>query len=235
MKKITLVPLLFGMMQIVFAQKGPVPKSYLGISFGTSYSIGDFEDTDITNPHAGLAKDGRKIDVFDGFFLSERATLTGGFRYQSFESDLDDIITIFNNQNPGAEFEGSSNKMKFIFTCYTVFLSLTIHAQESLTGIWHIGRDDTKIEITNKNGVHEGRIVASANANAKIGTLILKDVRSVNGNWKGEIYIHKIKKWLDADLKLAEDKLLVTVKSGWMSKTVEWKKVAARFENGGIQ
>ena len=50
-----------------------------------------------------------------------------------------------------------------------------------------------------------------------------------------EIYIPKIKKWLNADLKLAENKLLVTVKSGWMSKTVEWKKVAARFENGGIQ
>lgn len=108
MKKIILVPLLLGIMQLVFAQEAQLPKFYLGISYGTSYAIGDFEDTNITNPDAGFAKDGRKIDVFGGFFLSERTTLTGGFRYQSFETELDDIVERFNTENPGAEFTGSA-------------------------------------------------------------------------------------------------------------------------------
>ena len=55
MKKIILVPLLLGIMQLVFAQEAQLPKFYLGISYGTSYAIGDFEDTDITNPATVIA------------------------------------------------------------------------------------------------------------------------------------------------------------------------------------
>lgn len=89
-------------------EKLELPKFYLGLSYGTSYSIGDFADTDIRNPDAGFAKNGRKIDVFGGFFLSESTTLTAGFRYQSFETEVEDIIESFKSENSGAEFIGST-------------------------------------------------------------------------------------------------------------------------------
>lgn len=114
--------------------------------------------------------------------------------------------------------------MKITFAFCILFLSLTMHAQESLTGTWNMGEDDTKIEIKKGDGVYEGRIASSDNANAKIGNLILKDVKSVNGKWKGKLYSPKKKEWFDATLKVAGKKLLVTVKSGLMSKTVEWTK-----------
>ena len=114
--------------------------------------------------------------------------------------------------------------MKIAFAFCILFLSLTMHAQEALTGIWNMGEDNTKVEITKSNGIYEGRIASSDNANAKIGNLILKDVKLVNGKWKGKLYAPKKKEWFDAVLKVEGKKLLVTVKAGMMSKRLTWKK-----------
>lgn len=95
--------------QSLFAQaEEPHPKFYLGLSYGTSYSMGDFADTDIRNPDAGFAKNGQKFDVFGGVFLSPKTALIGTFRNQSFETEVDDVIEMFNAENPGTEFTGSA-------------------------------------------------------------------------------------------------------------------------------
>lgn len=114
--------------------------------------------------------------------------------------------------------------MKILLTCCILFAGLTMHAQASLTGVWNMGQDNTKIEIKADNETHEGRILSSDNANAKPGTLILKDVKSVNEQWQGKLYSPKKKEWFDAVLIVEGKKLLITVKSGWASKTVEWTK-----------
>ena len=108
MKQLIIILLVLIVKQSIFAQEEKPPKFYLGLSYGTSFSIGDFQDTDIRNPAAGFAKDGRKIDIYGGFFLRDKTTLTGGFRYQSFETEVEDIIERFNFENPGAEFTGST-------------------------------------------------------------------------------------------------------------------------------
>lgn len=97
-------------------------------------------------------------------------------------------------------------------------------AQTSITGIWNTGEENTKIEIKGINGVYEGRIASSDNPKAKIGNLMLKDVKSVGGTWKGKLYSVKKKEWFDAVLKVEGNQLLVTVSSGWKSKTVNWSK-----------
>ncbi len=45
---------------------------------------------------------------FGGFFLSENTILIGTFRYQSFDTEVEDIIETFKGENPGAEFTGST-------------------------------------------------------------------------------------------------------------------------------
>ncbi len=109
MRKLIIVLLALAATHLLYAQEeGQAPKFYLGLSYGTSYSIGDFADTDITNLDAGFAKNGQKIDVFGGFFLTDKTTLNGVFRYQSFETEIEDIIKMFNSENPGTEFAGST-------------------------------------------------------------------------------------------------------------------------------
>lgn len=115
MKQLTVVLLVLLTSLSVFAQEEQQAKFYLGLSYGTSYSLGDFEDTDITNPDAGFAKDGRKIDVFGGVPLDDKKTIIGIFRYQSFETEVEDIVNSFNDENPGAEFTGSTEDWQTYF------------------------------------------------------------------------------------------------------------------------
>lgn len=99
---------------------------------------------------------------------------------------------------------------------------IAVHAQGSLKGIWNTGKDNTKIEITQEEDVYIGKIISSDNVNAKIGNQLLKDVRLVDGEWKGKLYAPKKKKWLDAVVKEENKQLFITVSAGFMSKTITW-------------
>lgn len=110
MKQFMLIFLvLTGACQALFAQEGESSKFYLGASFGTSFSLGNFRDTDISNPDAGFAKNGQRFDIYAGFFLdkNEKVTLATTFRYQRFETEIEDLINEFTAQNPGVNFSGS--------------------------------------------------------------------------------------------------------------------------------
>ena len=108
----------------------------------------------------------------------------------------------------------------FIF----LFGAISMNAQSSLNGIWNTAQDSTKIEIKSENGIYIGKIISSDNLNVKKGTLILKEVKSVSGKSEGKLHSLKKKKLFDAVLELKGSKVMVTVKSGWQSKTVEWTK-----------
>lgn len=83
-------------------------KFYLAASYGTSYSIGDFSDTDIDNPDAGFAQNGYKIDIAAGIPLNKGVFLAGVLRYQNFATEIEDLINDFNAENPGTNFTGST-------------------------------------------------------------------------------------------------------------------------------
>ncbi len=138
MKQSIIFPLALAITQLLFAQEEvQIPKFYLGLSYGTSYSIGDFADTDINNPDAGFANSGRKIDVFGGFFLNNRTTLTGVFRYQSFETEIEEIIEMFNAENPGAEFSGSTEDWQTY--CFLVGLAYRVNIGKRLNFFPRVG------------------------------------------------------------------------------------------------
>jgi hypothetical protein len=103
------------------------------------------------------------------------------------------------------------------------FTTISMNAQ-SLAGVWNTGEDYTKIEISEDNGVYNGKIHYSDNAKAKIGNLILKDVKFSNGKGEGKIYAAKKGKWYDAILEENGNKLNITIKVGFMSKTLTWEK-----------
>jgi len=82
-----------------------------------------------------------------------------------------------------------------------LFSTLAINAQQSIAGIWNTGKENTKVEIAEADGIYEDKIVSSDNAKAKIGKQMLKEISFVDGVWKGKI-----------------------VQAGLMSKTVQWSK-----------
>ncbi|MEL6655311.1 MAG: hypothetical protein AAFP77_13780 [Bacteroidota bacterium] len=114
-------------------------------------------------------------------------------------------------------------KITFLMSCF--FLStLILSAQQSIAGVWNTGNDNTKIEIAEVDGIYEGKILSSDNDKAPIGKRLLKDVQLVDGEWKGKLYAAKREEWMDAVLEAIGDQLAITVKAGWVSRTVEWSR-----------
>lgn len=113
-----------------------------------------------------------------------------------------------------------------IFLIYLglVLSFFSINAQQNIYGIWNTGQENTEIEIKSENGIYIGKIISSDNSKVKKGTLILKDVKLISGEWKGELYSLKKKEWFDAILQLNERIIVITVKSEWGSKTMKWTK-----------
>ncbi len=94
-----------------------------------------------------------------------------------------------------------------------------------LSGVWNTNRDNTKIEIYEKNGEYFGEIVSSDNEKAKEGTQILKNFVYQNGKWKGKLYSIKMDKLVDAELTVNYKTLSITAHIGIMRKTFEWEKL----------
>ncbi len=114
-------------------------------------------------------------------------------------------------------------KTILVITC-ALLSTLSLNAQQPPIGIWNTGKENTKIEIAEVNGFYEGEIVSSDNAKAKIRKLLLKEVKSVDGEWKGKLFAAKRGEWVDAILEEKDNQLVITVSKGWMKKTVKWSK-----------
>lgn len=118
--------------QSAFTQTDQDVKFYIGASFGTSYALGDFKDTDITNPDAHFADNGTKLDVYGGFFLNDKVTLTGIFRYQSFNTLIGTLVDDYNADNPGSNFSGSTEDWKVYYLLFGVAYKVNISKKFSL-------------------------------------------------------------------------------------------------------
>lgn len=114
--------------------------------------------------------------------------------------------------------------MKFALTFCFLFSVMAMNAQHSLTGVWDTGQDNTKVKITESNNIFAGTIISSDRSDARIGKLLIKDLKQQNGIWKGKVYAAKKGKWYDATVKEKGNALLISVKVGLVSKTLEWTK-----------
>ena len=116
--------------------------------------------------------------------------------------------------------------MKFAITIAIVIaMSFSLLAQNGSTGVWDTGDENTKIEFLQKEeGSIYGKILSSDAPKAKTGKILVKDVKFKNGGWTGKIYSAKKEKWYDASFARKQDKLEVSISSGFFSKTLEWKR-----------
>ena len=104
--------------------------------------------------------------------------------------------------------------------------SITNYAQSQsgITGEWAVGKQNTLVKIQQQNGVYYGEIKTSDNPKVKIGKLMVKDLKQTRGKWRGKIYAPKRKEWYDAEFTPKENSLEITIKVGFMSKTINWKR-----------
>ncbi|MDX2130330.1 MAG: hypothetical protein SFU91_14945 [Chloroherpetonaceae bacterium] len=114
--------------------------------------------------------------------------------------------------------------MKSILISFLLLTAFNRNDQISILGVWDTGKDNTKIEITEENGVFKGIVISSDHANQQVRTL-LKEVKLEGSEWKGLLFVPKQGEWFDVVITKKDNKLLIKVKKGFMSKTLEWNKV----------
>jgi hypothetical protein len=102
--------------------------------------------------------------------------------------------------------------------------TLSLSAQDFQEGIWLTENGKAKIETYQNDGVWYGKVISSDNPKVKSGTDILKDIKQVDGEWKGKFFVAKRNRLVDAVFGPTKDKLKITIFRGSSSKTLVWKR-----------
>ncbi len=111
-------------------------------------------------------------------------------------------------------------------SCLVVALGfiVSLSAQDFQKGIWLTNKGNTKIETYQKEGAWYGKVIASENPKAQIGTNILRGFKKVDGQWKGQLFVARRGRLVDAVIEPTEDELSITISAGFSSRTLVWKR-----------
>ncbi|MGK0410289.1 MAG: hypothetical protein ACJASB_002451 [Shewanella psychromarinicola] len=103
----------------------------------------------------------------------------------------------------------------------------TGHAtSDPIEGKWQTPGGATFIEISQSTaGQWQGIIVESEVNQALVGQQLLSSVTKEEEAYKGTIYAIKAGKHFDAHISLLDDTLQISVKAGFFSREVIWKRV----------
>ena len=98
-----------------------------------------------------------------------------------------------------------------------------------IAGFWKHADEPGWIEINLEEG--KGTVVRNDKFPERVGREILKDLVTEDPEqalWKGLVYAEILGEYKDAEITLAEpDRMAIKVKVGFMSRTVEWRRVDA--------
>ena len=114
--------------------------------------------------------------------------------------------------------------MKHLILVLTVLCSFSVFSQTNIIGTWNTGQNNAKIEIADSSNTIMGKIISSDNPEAKIGQVLLTDLKKEGTHWKGKIYSPKREQWYEAEFFPNENILKIEINIGFFSKTIEWKK-----------
>ena len=128
---------------------------------------------------------------------------------------------------------------KNILTLIALLTSFTgLNAQYSLVGTWQPEDKENLIEIYEENGKYYGKVTGSENPTedekikskieSDVMVILLKDFEKKDKKKYccGTLFSPKKQKEMSATISIeSEDKIKITVKKGFMSKSLYWHKV----------
>ena len=111
---------------------------------------------------------------------------------------------------------------------FSALVSLTTVARsDTLVGAWLLDDQPVVMAITEDDGVFHGVVTENADNGEAVGRTLLRNVTAVGEGWEGEIFVARLKEFRQANLTLqGADTLAVTVKVGFIKRTVTWSRRA---------
>jgi len=106
-------------------------------------------------------------------------------------------------------------------------VSNPVNAESDLSGYWQHESDPVWIEIEPEAG--QGAMVRNDKRPDRVGFLVVTDLEAGDdpNAWSAQVFAARLGEYRKADITLsADDRMVFTVKVGFMRRSVEWRRVS---------
>ena len=116
---------------------------------------------------------------------------------------------------------------KQLLLMLTAMVALPGHAGDELAGYWQHESDPVWIEMQPDTG--QGVMVRNDNRPDRLGFLVVTDLEASDdpNEWSAQVFAARLGEYRKAEITLAaDDRMVFTVKVGFMHRSVEWLRVS---------
>ena len=116
---------------------------------------------------------------------------------------------------------------KLLLLMLSAMVALPGHAENELAGYWQHESEPVWIEMQPGSG--QGITVRSDNRPDRVGFLVVTDLEASDepNEWSAQVFAARFGEYRKATITLpADDRMVFTVKVGFMRRSVEWQRVS---------
>ena len=116
---------------------------------------------------------------------------------------------------------------KLLLLMLSAMVALPGHAENELAGYWQHESEPVWIEMQPGSG--QGIMVRSDNRPDRVGFLVVTDLEASDepNEWSAQVFAARFGEHRKATITLpADDRMVFTVKVGFMRRSVEWQRVS---------
>ena len=116
---------------------------------------------------------------------------------------------------------------KVLLLMLSAIIALPGNAENELAGYWQHEGDPVWIEMQPVTG--QGVILRNDNRPDRVGFLVVTDLEASEdpNAWSAQVFAARLGEYRNADITLsADDRMVFTVKVGFMRRSVEWRRVS---------
>ena len=116
---------------------------------------------------------------------------------------------------------------KLLLLILSAMVTMPGNAETELAGYWQHESEPVWIEMQPETG--QGVMVRNDNRPDRVGFLVVTDLEASDdpNEWSAQVFAARLGEYRQADIALAaDDRMVFTVKVGFMRRSVEWQRVS---------
>ena len=116
---------------------------------------------------------------------------------------------------------------KLLLLMLSAMVTMPGNAETELAGYWQHESEPVWIEMQPETG--QGVMVRNDNRPDRVGFLVITDLEASDdpNEWSAQVFAARLGEYRQADIALAaDDRMVFTVKVGFMRRSVEWQRVS---------
>jgi hypothetical protein len=118
-------------------------------------------------------------------------------------------------------------RLKILLLMLSAIVAMPGHAEVGLAGFWQHESEPVWIEMQPEAG--QGVMVRNDNRPDRVGFLVVTDLKASDdpNEWLAQVFAARLGEYRKAEITLsADDRMVFTVKVGFMRRSVEWRRVS---------